>query len=280
MLTNKIFNYLRYLNDSDYIAEIVSLPDATETLIQLLKSEDLETLSATCLLIRDYVRLGGQNQICQEKWDSQSKWAIVPELERLVLSDNHFIRKKVIYTLGKICSYDSVPILLRAFHKLRDQDPILLPRLVGELFWLGVDHPGDVIERMIASPQYLTRWAVLAILGEFIYNFCDETDEIFVMKYKFCEFLSHDPNFWVQAEAKYEYECLKLNLRRGQGNLSKSEYKQQKKEVQGLKPGLSFFQVSGQFDNYLYGNRLYHYSIEELETFVGQLLEETTFFRG
>ncbi len=280
MLKPKILNYLNYLNDSDYLAEIVKSPGADETLIQLLHSEDLETINATCLFITDAVLLGSQNPICEEGWESHSQGAIVPELERLVLSDNHFIRKQVIYTLGKICSYDSIPILLQAFHQFRDQDPILLPRLVGELFWLGVDHPGDVIQSMVASPQYLTRWAVLTILGELIYNSPDETDEIFLMKYKVCESLCDDSNFWVQAEANYEYQFLKLNLRWRQENLSKSEYKKQKKELQRLKPGLSFFQVSGQFDNYLYGNRLYHYSIEELETFVGQLVEETTFFRG
>ncbi|MCT7972248.1 HEAT repeat domain-containing protein [Laspinema olomoucense] len=280
MVKTNILNYLSYLNDSDYIAEIVSSLGADETLIQLLHSEELETIAATCLFITDAVLLGSQNQICQEAWESHSKGAIVPELERLVLSDNHFIRQQVIYTLGKICSYDSIPILLRAFHQFRDQDPILLPRLVGELFWLGVDHPGDVIQSMIASPQYLTRWAVLKILPEFIHNSPDETDERFLMRYKFCESLCDDSNFLIQAEAKYEYQFLKLNLRRRQENLSKSEYKKQKKELQRLKPGLSFFQVSGQFNNYLYENRLYNYSIEELETFVGQLMEETTFFRG
>jgi hypothetical protein len=280
MLKPKILNYLNYLNDSDYLAEIVKSPKADETLIQLLHREDLETINATCLLIRDYVRLASQNPICQEGWESHSKGVIVPELERLVLSNNHFIRKQVIYTLGKICSYDSIPILLRAFHQFRDQDPILLPRLVGELFWLGVDHPGDIIQSMITSPQYLTRWAVLTILGELIYNSPDETDEIFLMKYKVCESLGEDSNFWVKAEANYEYQFLKLNLRWRPENLSKSEYKKQKKELQGLKPGLSFYQVSGQFDNHLYGKQLYHYSIEELETFVEQLMEDTTFFRG
>lgn len=280
MLKTKILNYLNYLNDSDYIAEIVSSPGADETLIQLLHSKELETITATCLFITDSVLMGSQNQICQEAWESHSKDAIVPELECLVLSDNHFIRQQVIYTLGKICSYDSIPILLRAFHQFRDQDPILLPRLVGELFWLGVDHPGDIIESMITSPQYLTRWAVLTILGELIYNSSDETDEIFLMKYKVCESLCEDSNFFVQAEANYEYQFLKLNLRWRQENLSKSEYKKQKKELQRLKPSLSFFQVSGQFDNYLYENRFYHYFIEELETFVGQLVKETTFFRG
>ena len=280
MLKTKILNYLNYLNDADYLAEIVKSPKADETLIQLLHSEDLETINATCLLIRDYVRLGSQNPICQEGWESHSQGAIVPELERLVLSDNHFIRQQVIYTLGKICSYDSIPILLRAFHQFRDQDPILLPRLVGELFWLGVDYPGGLIESMISSPQYLTRWAVLTILGELIYNSPDDNDEIFLMKYKVCESLCEDSNFLVQAEANYEYQFLKLNLRWRQENLSKSEYKKQTKELQGLKPSLSFSQVSGQFDNYLYGNQIYHYSIEELETFVGQLVEEIIVFRG
>jgi hypothetical protein len=39
MLETKIFNYLSYLGDSDYMAEVVTTPGAAETIIKILQSE-------------------------------------------------------------------------------------------------------------------------------------------------------------------------------------------------------------------------------------------------
>ncbi|BAY07081.1 HEAT repeat domain-containing protein [Calothrix sp. NIES-2098] len=274
ILETKILNYLSYLGDSEYMVEIVTSPGAVDSLIKLLHSDNPEIVSYASLFITDFVLSGSRNNICKESWETQLRSKIIAELEHLVLINNHFIRKQVIYTLGKICSYDSVPVLLQAFHELRDRDPILLPRLVGELFWLGVENRFDILEIAIASKHYTTRWAVLELLGEFIYRVPDEEDETFLMQYKFYEQLRHDSHRFVKTEAEYKYQISELNHRKHQENMSKSEYKKLYRELNKLKPSLTFFGISLQFCNYMSRNNLSIYTIEELENFIDNKLKQ------
>jgi hypothetical protein len=241
---------------------------ADEEIINLLTSDNLEVINDVCLFIRDDFFSCATNQICEAIGNENFKSLIIPKLEKLVFADNHFIRKQVIYTLAKICSYESVPILLQAFEQFRDQDPILLPQLVGELFWLGVDNCGDLMATMITSNQYTTRWAVIATLPTFMYNNPDDTDENFVMRVNCCEYLRHDANKFVQVEAEYEYQCLLLHCSQQEKNLSKLEYKQRSQQIKTLKPALSFAQVEVEFSNYLYTHKLGNYIIPELERFI------------
>jgi hypothetical protein len=273
LIKRQILNYGDYLGNSDYIAEVVSDDGADEEIINLLTTDNVASINDTCLFIRDYFLSCATNQICEASWNHKFKSLIIPQLEKLVFADNHFIRKQVIYTLAKICSYESVPILLQAFEQFRDEDPILLPQLVGELFWLGVDNCGDLMATMITSNQYTTRWAVIATLPTFMYHHADDTDENLVMRINFCEHLRHDANKFVQAEAEYEYQCLMLRRSQQQENLSKSEYKQRRQQIKTLKPALSFSQVEVEFSNYLYNHNLGKYTIPELEKFINTYYE-------
>lgn len=265
MLETKIIKYISHLGDSEYIAEVVTSPGAVDTLIKLLQSNNNEIIGDTCLFITDFVLSCSRNDTCKQSWDKLEP-AIIPKLEHLVLADNYFIRKQVIYTLGKICSYDSVPVMLNAFYQLRDQDPILLPRLIGELFWLGVDNRWDIISSMAASNQYTTRWAVMTALDQFIWQ--NEEDETFLLKHKFCNQLRHDVHQSVREEAEYNYQFLELQRRKYKENLSKSEYRKQRKALEKSEPFLSFSNISNQFSYYMYTQNLHTYTIEELEKFI------------
>lgn len=268
MLETKIRKYINHLGDSEYIASVVISPGAVDALIKLLQSNDNEIIGDTCLFITDFVLSCSRNDTCKQSWDKLEP-NIIPKLQYLVLADNHFIRRQVIYTLGKICSYDSVPVMLNAFHQLRDKDPILLPRLIGELFWLGVDNRRDIIGSMAASNQYTTRWAMMTALDEFI---CDwqnkEEDETFLLKHKFCNQLRHDAHPPVREEAEYNYQFLELQRRKYKENLSKSEYRKQRKALKKSEPFLSFSNITIQFSNYMYAQTLHTYTIEELEEFI------------
>ncbi len=199
----------------------------------------------------------------------QKYLAIIPQLENLLFVDNHFIRRYVIYRLGKICSYNSIPIMLNLFYEVRDKDPILLPLLIGELFWLGVDNGLQIVESMTASSSYTTRWSVMETFGRFIYS--SHEDEAFLMRYKFCQQLRYDIHLLVRTEAEYEYQFLELNRQKYQ-DMSKSDYKKQRKVLKKqLKPYLYFSNVAIQFSNHLYAQNLHTYSIKELENFISQL---------
>jgi hypothetical protein len=267
MLETNIRNYISHLGDSEYMAEIVTSPNAVDTLIKLIQIHDGDT----CLFIRDFVIACSRNDICKQVWENELELAIIPELEKLLFVDNHFIRRTIIYTLGKICSYSSIPIMLNLFSQVRDKDPIILPLLVGELFWLGVDNGWQIVESMTTSNNYITRWSVMETLGRFIYS--SHEDETFLIRYKFCQQLRSDIHLLVRTEAEYEYQFLEFNRQKHQ-DMSKSDYKKQTKALKKqLEPHLYFSNVAIQFSNSLYQQNLYTYSIQELENFINQLLK-------
>jgi hypothetical protein len=136
-LQTAILDSIHHLdNDATYVADLVVTTDANgliDALAALLLSFDLEQVSTTCGFIRDMVLIAQKHDIDLQGGELFHKSAIIPQLESLVFADNHFIRAQDIYTLGKVCSTRSVPILHRAFHHLRDRDPLLLPGLLFEV---------------------------------------------------------------------------------------------------------------------------------------------------
>jgi len=272
MFETKIRKYINYLGDAEYMADVVTSPGAVNSLIKLLQSNDREIINETCFFIRDLVVSGSNCDICRQSWESQLKSAIIPEIENLLFADHHFIRRDAVYTLGKICSYDSIPVMLNAFYQLRDRDPILLPWLIGELFWLGINNPWDVIDSMAVSDRYTTRWAVVDVLGKFSCNSPnDEDDEDFLRAHKLCDRLRRDAHRLVREEAEYNYQYLELQRRKHQENMSKAEYKQQRKKLKKFSTFLAFSNIGSPFRNYISERNLHTYTIEELENFINNL---------
>lgn len=269
MFETKIRKYINYLGDSDYMADVVTSPGAVDSMIKLLQSNEREVISDTCFFIRDFVLSCSKNHTCRQSWESQLESAIIPEVENLLLADKHFIRKDAVYTLGKICSYDSIPVMLNAFYQLRDLDPILLPRLIGELFWLGINNPWDIIDSMAVSDLYTTRWAVVDVLGQFGCNL--PNDEDFLIAHKLCDRLRRDPHRLVREEAEYNYQSLELQRRKHQENKSKAEYRQERKELKKNRTFFYFDNIINRFENYMYEGNLHTYTIEELERFINNL---------
>jgi len=163
---------------------------------------------------------------------------------------------------------DSVPVLLKAFYEYRESDPILLPRFIGELFWLGVENRSDILESMVDNQYYTTRWAVIKLLGEFIYHSPNEQDATFSMKYNFSEKLRNDSHPLIKAEAEYEYQLLALQHRKLQENMSKSDYKKQRKDLKKLETYFCFSDVVNLFSYYMSTNNFSTYTMQELETFI------------
>ncbi|MBE9182763.1 HEAT repeat domain-containing protein [Oculatella sp. LEGE 06141] len=265
MLAAKILQYLGHLQDVDYLAAIVNSTPSAElcnTINILLQSEDDETVNLTCLFIRDLLLFGNRHPDCKEFIEKYPQSSIVKTLEGLVFSTNHFICEQAIYTLGKTCSYDSANILSQAFAKLRDIDPLVLPRLLGELGWLGAENFWELLDLMMSSPVYVTRWAVIAVLHEF-----NSDDELLERKRRYVAQLRQDINIHVRLEAEYEYQLLRF---RSEGHeLSRAERKKKRKDLERqYKPALCFACVVSAFTNYLYTQGLMQYSVDELETFI------------
>lgn len=273
-IATSILHYLDYLQNVDYLAQIVNSASAAKLcniIDELLRSEDHKTVSSTCLFIRDLVLFGSQHPDCEKFVQSYLESSIVTTLEQLLFSLNHFIREQAVYTLGKTCSCGSIAALNQSFSVFRDTDPILLPRLIGEMGWLGTENFWSLLDSMLSSPVYPTRWAVIAVLHEFCGDDAREQDELFQGKLKCLEQLRQDSNPLIQAEVEYEYQFLKF--RGGIYKLPKTERKKQRKALERqYKPTICFHHISNMFANYLYTEGLMQYSVGDLEAFISNRL--------
>lgn len=266
-IATSILDYINYLQDVDYLATVVNSAPAEKLhtiIVELLQSEDTETVSLACLFIQDLMLYGvRRHPNCAKFVQEHSIDAIISTLEYLLFSPNHFIRYQAVHTLGKTCSYDSLAALNEAFNAFRDADPILLPRLLGEMGWLGAENFWALLDSMINSTVYMTRWAVVDVLSEFADNARS--------KLKCLEQLRQDSNALIQAEADYEYQL--LNLRSNAHNLPPKDRRAQQKSLkQQWSPTIRFSGLSRRFTNHLYTTGRTDYIIGELEAFVSQTI--------
>ncbi|HLO49337.1 MAG TPA: HEAT repeat domain-containing protein [Kamptonema sp.] len=272
MVVTSILYYLDRLQDVDYLATIVNSVSSVELckiINELLQSEDNEIVSSTCLFIRDLVLFSSQHPDCKKFVEGYSESAIVKTLEKLLFSPNHFVRKEAVYTLGKTCSYGSIQALNQAFIVWRDTDPILLPILIGEMGWLGTENFGALLESTISSQVYMTRWAIINVLADFMVNDA-QLHELFQAQFRFIEQLRQDSNTFIKSEAEYEYQLLKF--RSEIHNLLKAERKKKRKDLERqYKPAFTFASISNRFTYYLGTKGLTQYSVDELELFISDL---------
>jgi hypothetical protein len=243
-----------------------SFSDFCDAINELLNSSDTETVSSTCFLIKDLALYSNQylqGETLSQKYETSS---ILKTIEQLLFSQNCWIRKAAVYTLGKTCSYGSIPVLSEAFRTFRDSDPLLLPRLMGEMGWLGAENFWELLDSMIESQFFVTRWAVVKLLPEFIED-ADSQNELFLGKIRCLEKLRQDINPFVCDEAEHQYQLLKF--RSEMQNFSKPDHKKMRKELdRKYTPILSFSCISNRFEYYLNKKGLTQYSIDDLENFI------------
>lgn len=118
-----------------------------------------------------------------ESYVAGEQRAIVEQFECGLEHPHLQIRRHCIYTLGKICSVDSLGVMLRAFDHAFEKDPVILSRLVGEIRWIIGCAPEDdqfddfylgLLEKLVDSDSYLNRWAAV----EVIQHSADEPSEL------------------------------------------------------------------------------------------------------
>ncbi len=267
MITEKILQYLNHLQDNDFIAEVVTLKSLTElcdVINALLRSEDEEVISLTCLFIRDLIQFNRDHPSCKEFVKKYPQSSVVKTVEQLLFSTSHFVRRHAIYTLGKTCSYNSVEALNRAFVEFRDTDPLMLPWLIREMKWLGAENLWELIESMMGSSSFMTRWAVLE---EIEYSYGDAQDKLCGRVCQYLERLRQDLNTYVRQEAEYKYRLLRL--RSEIDNLPKADRKKRRRALEReYKPLMHFSGISIAFTYQLSTKGLEQYSVAELEAFV------------
>lgn len=275
MLEDDILNYIDYLQDKEYLAEIVTSTAAAElcsVINSLLQSSNVETVSLTCLFITDLRLIGKHYPECKGFIEEHLMTTVVKTLEQLAFSENHWICRRTINTLGKICSYSSLATLNQAFATLRDTNPLVLPSLMREMCWLGAENFWELLDSMMSSPVYATRWAVINVLPEFGYENTREKDELFQHKHRILEQLRQDASLYVRAEAEFEYQLLKF--RSESHELAQPDRRKKEEALEReLQPALCFIDVEGGFERYLSDKASAQYSIGELEALIAEMAQ-------
>jgi len=232
----------------------------------ILHVGDEAAIGDACLVIRDCALLAsspGTEEFRAELSESE----VIKHLEATLFADNHVTRARVVYALGKICSTESLPVLHKAFATYRDTDPLLVPGLVFESVWLGANE-WDLLDRVVESPVYLTRWSIIdrlsgldgAALNEKGYD---------RRKLRYLEALRFDENSHVRDEATYCFQALTTYIPR---DLPRGERKRRRTALHALEPRITFMTCSIRFGNHLQQSGQQSYTVGQLEEFIDVLV--------
>lgn len=271
MIRNVILSYVGNLEDFTYLEAALSpydTPQLFEGIVDLLQEPDHEVVWQACAFICDLTLVAPKRGRWLAFREAFGASPIVPTLETLLLSNNHFIRDHAIYTLGKTCSTGSIPALCRVFRSLRDHDPITLPDLIFELKCLGFEAHNlwSLINSMAMSRQFTTRWATLAVLANHAIGV--EPDLGGLVEQCF-ERLCRDRHPLVQSEAQYRYQ--EWLIRQRSSTLTKAERWSQYKDLKCHKPAILFGDIKIRYRQHLHLHHLTNYSIADLEQFIAQI---------
>jgi hypothetical protein len=252
---------LRYSIDDfcnvNYIADVLnstSLSQVSALICKMLKSEDFYTFQMTSLFVRDAIVMGYRDDRTQRFRTTYLRSSIVKTVERRLFSDNHFIRCEAVYILGKTYCHNSSKVLIEAFHRFKDSDPLFIDGLIFEMVWLRVENVERYLELMATSSSYLTRWTVV----RHIYAIDNKIPA-------WAEKLRQDECEHVRTAA--EYECQRTLKYLQTPSLSEDDERQ----LKSIEPRIYFDMASSLFSSSIFKNGSTEYTVPEFETYIDSL---------
>ncbi len=266
-LEDRILGYIDFLSDVAYLDGILAscpVPELLSLLAKMLRAEDRQDVIWTSLCIRDLENFGPQNAHGQEFRRLLPESEAVQQLERLILAGRFFVRANAIYALGKIGSTRSLPAMYQAFDVLLERDPVLLPGLAEEIWWLEEHATWSLVERMVEHTYFAVRWAVFG-MGLWVHGVPYEEPLRSIHARSF-ELLRRDENELVRAEAEFHFQTWAFE--QSKANLSREEKRRQSREVERLRPQVSFEDIRILLGNWLHIQNIADYSVADLEAFI------------
>lgn len=252
-IKDKICNYLDHIQDNEYIQGIFQEADAKTIIaivISIVNEENYDTAHEVLSFLRDAAINWPPKP--EEITNDVRKYIgespnLINCLADKITSENYWIRSSAVYTIGKLSFEQHAKYLLDVFPIYLEKDPLLLPKLTFEINWLKPETLESLVDKIIASHNYLIRWSVLECL-EFYTN---PSKKLFLKWYKILE---KDENPYIAEEAKYKIAELE--------------------KLKTKEPSITFENISLRFNNYLYQNKKSTYSINEFDDFVQNLLNQ------
>ena len=195
--------------------------------------------------------------------------ACVPKILTPVLADAlvapvRIVREQAIYTLGKMSFAEDLSLLLDVFDRYLDRDPLLVPRLIGEVSWLGGEG-APLYARVRGHSHYLTRWSFFAQASASPHVAKEQIAEL----QAHCAELENDPSALIQAEARQLLaEIAEIAM---PGDRHSRERKRARAELEARAP-LRFNAMALRFDH---AHIETDYDVATLDAFVRGLSAET-----
>lgn len=146
----------------DRIAEVEGVEAAIRAVATIVRDAmggagDLDDLSAALSWVRDG-SIGVGSKAVKAGVRACVPSYLTPILVEALVAPIYVVRSQAIYTFGKMGFREDLPVLLNAFDRYLDRDPLLTPKLIGEISWLGGESSA-LHARVRSHPHYLTRWS-------------------------------------------------------------------------------------------------------------------------
>jgi|SRR5579859_268630 len=273
-IQEQIKKYVEYRENLDYIDSILKSAEPGRIFDMIAETLDSQQRAQICtanLFIRDVMLLTAQVLPESVRTFREGFYAstLVDALNRNVFAAQSEVRVDSVYTIGRVGLHNSVGVLLDAFNRYFENDPLFMRRLLFELVRLGDTHKWNLVEQMAQSAHYLTRWAILSThLFDSFGRTRNETDAGLQLRY--LELLRQDSEIFVRNEAAYKLEDFKLSP--NVDHLSDLERKNARRQRDLHAPKITFDDLAIRFLNYLFSNQIDDYTVSELETFVHQTI--------
>ena len=160
-LHEKIVRYLEeHLSDGPWLELLITqfgVPAVLHTVADILASEDVSSAISALTLVRDIGLFGTVSQKITRSVRRELPKRLFPALNKGLYAYPYVFRNVVVYTIGKLDFPDQIQALKDAFVHYQEKDPLLLARIVGELFWLLHKPDRSYIDRMISSVHPMVR---------------------------------------------------------------------------------------------------------------------------
>jgi hypothetical protein len=146
----------------DVIAECEGVEAAVRAAATIVREAmggagDTDDLSAALTWIRDG-SIGVGSEVVKAGIRACVPTYLTPTLADALVAPVFLVRSQAIYTFGKMTFREDLPFLLNVFERYVDRDPLLVPKLIGEISWLGGES-APLLAGVRRHPQYLTRWS-------------------------------------------------------------------------------------------------------------------------
>ncbi|WP_434425026.1 hypothetical protein [Nannocystis pusilla] len=204
----EIARYFDHLGERAWIEQLVhtwGVPGVLRGISDLVMSGAPEPAHNALTLARDLGIRGTVDADMTSRVRAEMPALLFPALRQGLHASAYSVRAGVVYTIGKLSFDDQAQLLRDAFEYFLERDPLLLPRIVHELFWLLPAPEWSYVERLASAAHRLIRWSTLAAVEPF--SFGPGTDA-FGQQRRTYERLSTDACEPLAAESRHRLAAL------------------------------------------------------------------------